>query len=259
MLAWEIARKQDEEQSAWPHFILITCIFASEVLLVASNSQRHELPLLALAALYGAETIRRQMRLMTGDGFVAVRNSGAALLLLFFLLPTLATDFKTMRYSVRVSRGGTIAPETWRSRALKDFRFDPDGSCTVLNKEYIAILDEATQLLRRNITPQMRLNVLTISDPYNLALGLPPIEGGLVSWGNYELSQRSHPTLQRMVGDATHILADRGCARIKSVYGSEWDALGLEVVEETRNSTLVQDSRGADRKGENRRRKRVEK
>ena len=240
LLAWEISCKPDERRIIWPHFLLIAVIYGGEILLVASNAQQHEMPLLALAALYGAEIIRRQARFLAEDRvFIAARNSVAALLLLFFLLPTLVPDFKTIRYSVRRSmEGHSITPETLRSTRLNDFQLDSGGSRNAEMRYYEAIVDEGMQLLRRHASPRMRLAVFMFSNPYQIALGLPPAKGGIVCWSSYGINQRSHPPLKRMLGDATHILTDESFPEIKDTYGAEWDALHLEVVEKTKNFML---------------------
>ncbi len=251
LLAWEISKKQNEPQPAWPHFLLLTVIFGSELCLVATNSQIGEWPLVALAALYGAEIIRRQTRHMAEEGFfITVRNSGAALLLLFFLLPTLATDLKTIRYCIRVTvQGHRFTSETLRSTRLNDFCIDSDGTRTLVATKFMETVDEGIQLLRRRASPQMRLAVFMWSDPLHVALGLPPAKGGVVGWSWTGITARSHPPLKRLVGNATHILTgfsrgdyiDAGYGlgwECRAPYGAEWDALHLEVVERTPHFTL---------------------
>jgi hypothetical protein len=246
LLAWEISKNKNEPQPVWQHFLLLTAIFGGELCLVASNSQVGELPLLALAALYGAEIIRRQTRTMAGDGFfIVARNSGAALLVLFFLLPTLVTDLTTMRYCVRViAQGHAFTSETLRSTRLNDLRIDSDGTRTPAGMSYMTIVDEGIQLLRRRASPQMRLTAFTWCDPLHVALGLPPPKGGLLCWSWTGITVRSHPPLKRLVGNATHILTgfsrgefiDSGYGvgwDCRAPYGAEWDALHLEVVERT--------------------------
>jgi hypothetical protein len=240
LLAWETSRTLSGPQKAWPHFLLIAAVFGGELALVASNYQSGELPLLALAALYGAETIRRQTGALAAEGFfMAVRNSGAALLLLFFLLPTLAADLKTIRYSAQgFANGWYIVPDTLRSTRLSDFRFASPGTRLAEMREYMAMVDEGMRLLRRHETPQMRLAVFLFSNPYHLALGVAPARGGMVCWHPAGITKRSHPPLKRMLGDATHILTEGNCAYITGIYGADWDALRLEVVEQTKNFTL---------------------
>jgi len=170
--------------------------------------------------------------------------------LLFFLLPTLGTDLKTIRYCVRCTvQGHCFTSETLQSTRLNDLRIDSDGTRTSVAMKYMATVDEGIQLLRRRASPQMRLAVFMWSDPFHVALGLPPAKGGVLGWSWTGITARSHPPLKRLVGNATHILTgfsrgdyiDAGYGlgmQCRAPYGAEWDALHLEVVEETKNFTL---------------------
>jgi hypothetical protein len=243
LLGWEIARRGTEPKLAWRPFVLVTMIFGSEMLLAASNAPIGEMavPLLALAALYGAEIIRRQNRHLKEDSlFIALRNAGAALVLLLLLLPTLGPDLESVRYSVRVTaQKAYVQPEPLRSTRLNDFRYTAAGIQVEQISNYMATVSEGIQLLQKHASPNMRLAVFAWTDPFQVALGLIPAKGNVIGWSWSGMSQRSHPPLERMVGNATHIMADRGCADIATVYGTEWaDALHLEVVEQTRHFTL---------------------
>ena len=92
--------------------------------------------------------------------------------------------------------------------------------------------------LSRHSDPEMRLNALLFSDPFHVALGLRPASGGLICLSASGLVARSHPPLARLMGNATHILTARGSPVLKDAYGAEWDALHLEVVEETKTYSL---------------------
>lgn len=248
-LAWEVSRKHTETQRAWRPFFLVTVIFGSELLLVASNFQPGvELPLLALAAWYGAETIRRQARVISEERFfIAMRNLNAAFLLLFFLLPTLIPDLASIRYSAHnFARRSFVTPDSLQSTPMDDFRFVVDGGIEQAQKlGYIARVDEGMQLLRRHSNPQMRLAVFLHSNPFQIALRMPPAEGGVICWSKVGIAKRSHPPLRRLVGNATYILTGGGSlvtglyeGDFKDLYGAEWDALHFEVVEQTKDYTL---------------------
>jgi hypothetical protein len=255
-LAWEVSNKEPRPRQICRIFFLMAFIFGSEVLLVASNAQRGELPLLAVAALYGVETIRRQSGADSSEHgpFVAVRNFGAMLLLLFFMLPTLGADFKTMRFVARRSKAGEyFAPAQLQSTPLKDFRFVTYGTRYAEMKNYAANMDEGVALLRRHTDSQMRLAVFLFSNPYHVALGLPPQEGGVICWSWTGFTKRSHPPLQRMVGNANYVLTGAGPdladglgAIIRPNYGTEWDDLHLQVVEQTEHFTLFKVPQGSE-------------
>lgn len=253
-VAWEISNKPGEARTARWYLLLAAAIFSSELLLISTNEQHDEMPLLALAALAGAEIIRRQTRPAGEEGFfVAARNVGAAGLLMFFIMPAIATDFGTIGYAVASSCCKTyVTSNTLQSTNLKDWRFCVDGSRNVEMKQYMETVDEGIQLLRRHFNPQMRLDVLTFSDPFHIALNIPPAQGGVDCWSWIGLSKEIHPPLKRMIGNATHILAMSAAdLDVKSVnstygpmvgckyyYGKEWDDLRLEVVERTKHFAL---------------------
>jgi hypothetical protein len=105
-------------------------------------------------------------------------------------------------------------------------------------KQYMETLDEGIQLLRRHANPEMRLNAMLFADPFHVALGWVPASGGIISVSSDGLAGKSHPPLARLLGNATHLLVERGCQTFKEAYGAEWDALHLKVVEETKSYTL---------------------
>jgi hypothetical protein len=47
------------------------------------------------------------------------------------------------------------------------------------------------------------------------------------------MSKNSHPPLDRVVGNATHLLVERGAPILHNVFGRDWDSLNLELVEQT--------------------------
>ena len=232
--------RADQRQPPWRHILVIVVLFGGAALLLSSNCQIGEMPLLALAALYGAELIQRQES-AAGENpfFVTARHLGALLLVLLFLLPPIIADLKTIRFATFAAvKKNWDSTATLQSTRLKDFRFIREGTRRAEMQSYMETLDDGIQLLRRHSNPEMRLNALLFSDPFHVALGLIPASGGLIGMSDTAIVKRSHPPLARLLGDATHILAERGCATLKDAYGSEWDALNLEVVEETKNYTL---------------------
>ncbi|MGP8198249.1 MAG: hypothetical protein ACLQU4_01950 [Limisphaerales bacterium] len=232
----------------WRHFLVIVTLFTGAILLISSNTQSGEMPLLALAALYDAELILRQVN-ASGEAplFVAARHLGAFLLLLLFLLPPIISESKTIRYITdRQINKDWVSPEALQSTPLNDFRFVRSGTRRGQTRAYMEELNEGTQLVRRHANPEMRLNAVLFSDPFEVALGLIPSSGGTLALTANGITKRSHPPLARLLGNATHILTTRGTnwqwfheeMDIKEIYGPEWDALHLEVVEETKNFSL---------------------
>jgi hypothetical protein len=244
LMIWEIRAARDGLASRLRtsgDWLLPLVLFASAVSLLASNAQIHEMPLLVSGALYGAETIRRQTLLSAADPFFsATRNLVALCFLLLFLLPTLGTDLRAIHHSVLAARKGSfVSTEVLKKTNLRDFRFDPIGTRSLYSEALMEGLDEGIQLLERHSNPDMRLMVSLFSNPFHIALGLKPAKGGSLCLAPSLLNRRSHPPLRRYLGDATHILANRGQNLEREAYGAEWDALGLEIVEETTHFSLL--------------------
>jgi hypothetical protein len=251
VLAWEISKSRHEPRSAWPDYLLLTVIFGSALLLWATNTQIGEMPLLALAALYCAATMQQQRSNRPEEGcLIATRNLAATIMLLVFLLPILTNDLLTIRHiAAGAAHGYYVTTDELRTTRLADFRFpSPTSPQSDVRSDfmldYMARVDEGLQLLRRHADPSMRLGVFLFSNPYHVALGLTPAKGGVIAWSLAGVTKRSHPPLQRMIGNATHILTgapniDNGMRNVlRDAYGAEWDALHLEIVEQTKNCTL---------------------
>jgi hypothetical protein len=253
LFAWEAAqgeRLQKGRPRLWVHPFVVTTIFAGGVLLLSSNAQAGEICLLASAALYIAEIIRRQTPPPDASPmFGLARNVSALLLVLFFLLPTLVTDLKTMRHvTFATIQHHWVVARTLESTPLRDFRLAPDGSRQEEIAEYRAELDEGMQLLRDQLQPDMRLNALLFANPFHIALGLSPANGGMLCVAGNGMSRGSHPSLDRVVGNATHILVRRADPNPHDAYGAEWDSMNLELVAETKRFALYKVPQGlADR------------
>jgi hypothetical protein len=227
-------------KALWPHALVMAALFCGALMLLTTNCQEGEMPLLALAGLYGAEFIRRDADTLREESFlVTVRNLGSLVLFAICLAPIFATDCKTIAFAARDSaKSKWISTETIQSTSLRDFRFTARGTRSAEMRGYMESLDEGIQLLRRHSDPRMRLTVFSFSDPFHVALGLAPAVGGVVGLSDTAMNQRSHPPLIRMLGNATHILADRDDSLLKATYGAEWEGLPLEIVEQTRHFTL---------------------
>jgi len=244
LLVWEIASQKNEPNhmpaALWRHSLLMASIFGGELLLVVSNTQEGEMPLLALAGLYGAEIIRRNTAETEKDSFiVTARNLGALVLFAVFLLPTFPTDCKTVLFAARnTKKSNWISTQTLQSTRLSDFRFAARGTRLEEMRVYMGTVDEGIELLRRHSDPHMRLAALVFSNPFHIALGLAPTMGGAPVVSVTAFTKRSHPMLKRLVGDATHILVERDDALLRDTYGAEWDALHLSVIEQTKDFTL---------------------
>jgi hypothetical protein len=235
------AEQAEHRPAPWRHILVVAGIFGGAALLLSSNSQLGEMPLLAVAALYGAEMVLRQGNATAESPFfVAARHLGVFLLFLLFVLPPIAGDLNTIRFVAATAlKKKWDSTETLQSTSLNDYRFVRGGTRKEEMQEYMAGLDEGIQLLRRHSNPEMRLNAILFSDPFHVALGLIPASGGTLCLDDTGVTKQSHPPLARLLGNSTHLLTTRGSELLKAVYGAEWRALNLEIVEESKNYTLL--------------------
>jgi hypothetical protein len=132
-----------------------------------------------------------------------------------------------------------ISSQILQESRLSDFRFARDGTQVQTSRSYLEELEEGIQLLRRHADPQMRLLVVLFTDPYNVALGLQPPKGGSVAWASNVMNRESHPSLARMLGNATHILTLRGKSLLETTYGDELNAVNLQTIEVTSHLELM--------------------
>lgn len=243
LLIWEVFQGESNESGRQPamrrSILTVTAFYGAAVLLLASNSQVGETPLLAIAAFSGAEMIRRQSHSESGSSTFAVGRQLAGLLfVLVFLGPTMLADLKTTRFTMHVAATRNwFSPAALESSHLRDFRFAKDRR-TLDSQAYAADLDDGIELLRRHANPQMRLCALLYSDPFEIALGLPPASGGLICFDTLALSRASHPALSFLLGNATHVLVGPDDKMARDIFGPDWDSLRLEVVEKTKGYTL---------------------
>ena len=247
LLIWEMAIKPGERrpspEALWRPLVLMASILGGALLLLTTNTQLNEMPLLAVAGLCGAEIIRRNTGGTQEDLFlVTTRNLGALALFALLFVPTFVIDCKTVLFAARdAAKSKWVSTETLQSTALNDFHFVKNGTRFAEMREYMETLDEGIQLLRRHSDPRMRLTAWIFSDPFHFALGLTPAQGGLVGMADTSVAEHSHPPMKQMLGDATHILVDdEDRALMREAYGAEWNALHLEVVEHTQHFTLFE-------------------
>jgi len=249
LFAWELSLRKRPEFAGWlgrlRNWSIPLLALGAAIVIRVSNAQYDEEPLLIVAAIIGAEMIRRDQSQASGDpAYHASCNIIAVGLVAFFMLPITETDLKSIRSGASKSRGNpVIYPQSFKHTRLEDYVLFEDltSSC------YADLLDECMALLRRHANPSMRLSSLTYSNPYCLALGIKPAHGGIICIHSNLMSAKCHPQLRRLIGDATHVLISRNPIYfprhvdtfIHDCYGAEWDALGLTPVEETPNFILL--------------------
>ncbi|HZM03567.1 MAG TPA: hypothetical protein VFC44_11210 [Candidatus Saccharimonadales bacterium] len=243
LLVWETYQGQREGQGPrpqlWPHFFVITVIFGAAILLLATNAQIGEVPLLAFAALYGFEVLLSQPAPAETPVFHSARHLGALLLVLLFLLPSLVTSLKTLRFAAYAALGRrSVSTATIQSTRLNDFRFVFEGTRKMEMKDFMDSFDDGVQLLRRHLASETPVNIIVFANPFQIALGWLPPRGGSLCVAKEGINRKSHPSLTRLLGDAPYIVTPHGCLELKDIYGSAWEDLHLPVIEDTKYYTL---------------------
>jgi hypothetical protein len=221
---------------AW---IFPVIIYGGAFLLLAANSQVEEMPLLAIAALYGVELTRRDTVKSGSDPFLAAtRHAGCLCFLLLYLLPKLGPDLKATRNVLFSFVKQSISPESLQTTCLSDLHYVKIGSMQLYSEQYIDNLNDGVQLLRRHADPGMRLCAALYADPFHLALGMRPARGGIVCVTGNIMNAKSHPDIKRVLGDATHLMIERGWT-YHDMLGPEWDSLQLETVDVSKYFVLL--------------------
>lgn len=233
-------------RSMWTHVFVITVLIGGAIILLGTNAQAGEIPLLSLAALYCFEMIQRQPYPATETpAFITTRRFAAFVIVLVFLLPSFIASYETFRYATFAVTGGRIvSTDALRSTRLGDFRFISDGSRRAEMRDLMDFCDEGIQLLRQRVGPDNPVTVVLWSNPFHVALGWRPPLGGTLSTTISCMTPRSHPPLARLIGEAPYLLTERGSPILAEVYGSEWKDLHLPVVEDTKLFTLFSVPKG---------------
>ena len=180
LLTWE--RRNSPGAPAWRSlqsardWMIPLVFFAAGILLISSNSQNGEIPLLGVAAFYGAEQIRRDTSASAEINFFsAVRNLGALCLLLLFVAPTLSADLRNYRniFSTTAKRTG-VCPDSFKNTCLADFRLNLQGSSAAMSRDFAAMMDEGMGLLRRHPRSQHALGSSDVQQPIPCGSGAAP-------------------------------------------------------------------------------------
>ena len=103
-----------------------------------------------------------------------------------------------------------------------------------------ARINEGLTLLRRHVSPQSRLLVLALSDPFSFALGLMPPKGAPLWWDlGFNFDRANYPAPERVFAEADFVMypivrpGDQGCCQetilaLRELYGGY---LGQHYVE----------------------------
>lgn len=242
LLIWEssFGKQGDGRLGRASRWAIPIVLFGAAVLLLASNTQTTEAPILAFAAMYSTELIRRDSCGSNDNFFSATRYVGACCVFLLLALPTVCTDLLAIRHSVWLSqRKQFITPPEFGNTALADFRFDPGGTRWAYSQQYMENVAEGLDLMRRH-SPTLRIMPLVFTNPFDMGLKIPPPKGGIIFWDPVLFRfHNSFPPLQTLIGDANAVLISADDQTLADSYGSDWKHLQLQKVEQTKHYILL--------------------
>lgn len=232
-------KKSDSRFEIMTRWAVPGVVFVSAVMLLASNTQTSEAPLLGFAAFYAAEIIRRDDQDSPSGFFIATRNTLSLFIVLAFVLPILSTDVLALRHSMWLAhRKDYVTEPTLRTTALRDLRFAPEGTRWLYSQEYMTSIAEGVDLLRRHA--DLRVMPLVFTDPFQMALAIKPLKGGILFWDPVLFRfHNSFPPLDSLIGEANALLVPADDQSLQQAYGEKWTSLHLQKVEQTKRYVLL--------------------
>ena len=183
-----------------------------------------DLPLLAAAALYSFEKIRRHRpkHLVAATAFVCL-----------FVAPTLLGDAYAIRHSTFNAIRHRTSDPVLATTQLADLHLQANGETREKVDAYRQWLHDGLDLIRRHPEAAQGLRPISFSDPFVFALRLTPPRGGAICVAYNTVNAKSHPPLSRMIGDASHVLLDPNGPSLNEIFGRETAAYEFRLVEET--------------------------
>ena len=190
--------------------------------IAATNGQRPEFPLLAVAGLILTEQMSRQaVRDCVGWPLTgAVRGVLSFLVALMILFPIMNKDLQSLAHTAKIT--AVDAPCEWPSYAagIRDFRIQG-------HLDYRSLVKEGLALLYEHAAPDTKVLAIDWSDPFAFALGLPPARGGCPFWvPALNFSEETHQDPRQVFGDADMVMVAKQTAvgkLARKVYGEYWE------------------------------------
>lgn len=247
LLAWEAMNALRRSGQHPIHAVVPMLLLAgSALLMLSSNAQRTDLPLLAVVCLVGVEHVRRSETVVPADQIKPIPIIGASVILIIYLLPILLADANAFRNAAfnKIQHKQTAA-ELQRTQ-LSDFIMMADGETAGTISNYQDRLISGLNLIRRQ-APGLKIRPLVFANPFEFALGLPPSRGGAICIAYNTLNAKSHPSFARIVGDATHVMVAKDGPEMASLFGDELNAFKLLETDESEHFILYELSRDPPR------------
>ena len=189
--------------------LLMLLIFACDLILAVTNSQRFGFPLSTLAVLLYGSQVYLQQESQTAQG----RRSWVMLLMVVTVLPSIGDTLNAWAIQV-TTRRNTVLADAARIDAqhmaslVFDDHNDPVWGQSEANGHLLsARVNEGIDLLKRNSSPDMSVFCLCYANPFPYALGRPPAKGGSPFFDySTNFTERFAPSPERILGDADLII-----------------------------------------------------
>jgi hypothetical protein len=189
-----------------------TLVFVADIILIFTNMQFSELPLLAIFAL-----------LVTDDVFLLFKHSQMArsdvlrfslviLYICFLFLPRLISDLTGIFYGVwQTSHRSEFRPIiTFNERRILPLFLCEGENPSSNGKLYTMYINDGAALLRKVTSDTETIITMDMTNPFPYILGRKPPVGGIAAVAyNYTLSDDSRPSDDRYFGSADIVMVPK--------------------------------------------------
>lgn len=213
------------------------------------NTQKAEIPLVAVACVVALETALRRWNPDGSGNALRLRVIAGACIALGLLGPTLFNDGASVGYAwARRNHMRFLTPECGiiDSPSLRSLILPPQPGeqvewAWVINDltarkhlsplaaertavspfQFACLIQDGLKLLRPHVTPESRIFCLNHTNPFPLALRLPPPNGGCLWWDGVTFNRKRFPDPERVYRDVTLVMVPRnpvGSTLMRDVY-----------------------------------------
>jgi hypothetical protein len=234
-----IARPAMRRQIIWSHAIRATLILgwilgSALVITIGNCLEQSDVPLFLVSGIILLDAWRREQNRLSIDpkGLTRLTYILASLIVVgLFFGGIFAKDLLSLASSpLRQLAGASGTPPSQRfdAASLRDFVVPHTSD---VNTSYSragdtpARINEGLALLRRHTSPQSRLAVLGLTDPFSFALGLTPPRGAPLWWDlGFSFSRIHFPPPELVFAEATLVMYP---VPVQPENGCCWDTVRL--------------------------------
>jgi hypothetical protein len=215
--------KQDKNQElffqkrqVWLPYLFIV---GAGLLLCVSNAQQYDIPLFFVAGLIVLEYLLRAWQVASQEQRDRLNYKyilAALLIIPFFAGGILVYDLGSIAYSANWHRRklpDVAESQKLQSKTLADFIVPEDADTSIsrngnaLTKEYPQEINDGIALLSKHIKKDSRVVTMDFSNPFSIALELPPPRGDSTCWHqNATFSRQAALPAEQVFQDANLVM-----------------------------------------------------